>query len=65
MRPIAQERKLQKGIIMMIKQLDKTEIIRISEIDRTEKIKLLYKYNKGKLETESVDIDVPRWDHPD
>jgi len=50
---------------MMIKQLDKTEIIRISEIDRTEKIKLLYKYNKGKLETELVDIDVPRWDHPD
>ncbi len=50
---------------MIIKQLSKKEIIRISEIDRTEKIKLLYKYNKGKLETEIVDIDVPHWDHPD
>jgi len=46
---------------LIIKKLNKEDITRISEIDRSEKVTLLYKYNKGSLIPEKVDLDVPRW----
>ncbi len=51
--------------MIVIRQLNKLEIHRINEIDRTERVKILYNLSGGKLELESVDIDVLRWDHPD
>ena len=50
---------------MIIKTLDNTHINRIGEIDRSEHITRHYVYKDGKLETETVDFQVPRWGDDD
>ena len=44
-----------------IKQLDPDEIVRISEIDRSEHVTKGYKFQNGRLVSEAVDWNVPRW----
>lgn len=46
---------------MLIKQLPSEAIERIGEIDRSERVTVGYNYHNGKLETEAVDWNVPRW----
>lgn len=46
---------------MLIKQLPIQDIARIGEIDRSEQVTVGYNYHAGKLETEIVNWNVPRW----
>ncbi len=47
--------------MIVVKQLATQDIERISEIDRAERVTVGYNYHNGKLETEIVDWNVPRW----
>lgn len=46
---------------MLIRQLATQDIERISEIDRAEQVTIGYNYLNGKLETEAVNWNIPRW----
>ncbi len=48
-----------------IKQMRNSDIVRLAEIDRSEHVTVTYFYRSGKLETEKVDWQVPRWFNDD
>lgn len=44
-----------------IREMEKTDIDRVAEIDRSERVTLGYFYQAGRLESQVVDWQVPRW----
>ena len=48
-----------------VKEMKDSDIVRLAEIDRSEHVTMAYFYRNGKLETEKVDWQVPRWFNDD
>lgn len=44
-----------------IREMEKTDIDRVAEINRSERVTLGYFYQDGRLESQVVDWQVPRW----